>query len=651
MPVVRINEVHKSFGTNHLFKDLSLKIFRREKLGLIGQNGTGKTTLFKMILGLESPDAGEIIQKKNTNIGYLPQEPVFSGDKTVLEEMHQSLLHIIELQKKVELAAAQLENLSGNKLELALQEYDLLHQDFELKGGYNYENRLRAILDGVGLTKEHYNTLTSKLSGGQLSRLGLAKVLVSGCDLLLLDEPTNHLDLAAIEWLEKFLRTYPGGAVIISHDRYLLDKTAVKIIELDEQKANLWKGNYSNYTEQKKIYLIQKERELEKRKASVKKEIDFIERNRNDVGMSKVARGRAAQLNKLLKENPDYLEAAKKRRTLKFQFEKINVLSHKVLKCCNLSKKYDDLLLFENLDFNLTNGQKLCITGPNGTGKSTLLKIVLGNIKPTTGTAKFGSNLKIGYLDQHGDELIGENTIMEEIQRIRPDMLHGEIRNKLGAFLFSGDDPFKQVNNLSGGEQNRLMLCKLVMSNPDVLILDEPTNHLDIDSKEALENAIDSFDGTVIAVSHDRFFINKVASDLLVMGVDELGNKENGKFEFISSEKNLYSYYSDLIDKNKENAQRQKQSKNSADSTKNQDNGRKPKRQAPEEIKHLNKYRVEQIEALIEEVECKISEMKEKFGLEEYYKDHSKMAQLQEMVDIEQRELELLYLAYEYKLG
>ncbi len=649
MPLVTIKNLHKSFGHDNLFTDLSLKIYRNEKIGLIGANGCGKTTLFKILLSQEGIDAGEVVQRKDITIGYLPQEPVFSGNNTVLQEMHATQEHVKRLQAKIEKISHDLALLEGKQLSEAMREYDRLYFEFELAGGYQYENRIKTILAGVGITEEYYDMPTSNLSGGQLSRLGLAQVLISGCDLLLLDEPTNHLDLSAIEWLESFLRSYKGAAVIISHDRYLLDSLAVKIIELNDRRAFTWKGNYSNFLVQKKLYQQHKENELTKRKQFLKKETDFIDRNRNDVGMSKVARGRAKRLNKLLEENPEFLEKSTKQKTLAFQFKKTTSLSHNVLKCRNLSKVYDEVTLFKDLNFELVQGDKLCISGPNGTGKSTLLKIALGIVEPTTGSIKIAKTLKVAYLDQKGEELVATNSVIEELQRVRPDMLHGELRNKLGAFLFHGDDVFKKIENLSGGERNRLMLCKLVLSEPDVLVLDEPTNHLDIQSKEALEEALSNFQGSVIAVSHDRFFINSIAKKLLIIGSDKYGKKQMGEYEFIDSKESPYSYYSQLLAKRNNDLLEKKHKDTNKNTTSSKTNT--PRRKAPDQIKHLNKYRIEQLEEMIMQTEQDIAKLKDMFGLEEYYKDHKKLQSLQKDVEKSEENLSLLYMAYEYKLG
>ena len=650
MSLIRLEDIHKSFGTDHLFEGLELKIFRKEKIALIGSNGSGKTTLFKMILGQEPADAGSIVRRDDVKIGYLPQEPYFAGDKTVMEEMHSNLVNLFELGDKVEALAEKMTSLKGEELDKVLGDYERLSLDFELAGGYDYQSQLERILAGVGIDEEFYNVKTSALSGGQLSRLGLAKVLIGGCDLLLLDEPTNHLDLAATEWLERYLKNYPAAAVIISHDRYLLDKVAVKIVELTEQKAIVWKGNYSSYLQQKETYQLSLERQVASREKMLSKEQDFIERNRNDVGMRRVARGRAKRLERLLEQNPDFLKKTSKKRNLSFSFGDANTLSYNVLKCRSLSKSFDDIKLFDNLDFDITSGERLAITGSNGTGKSTLLKIALGKIPPTTGKIKFASNLVVGYMDQRGEELNKENSVLNEILELRNDLTPEMARAKLGGFMFCGDDVFKKIDNLSGGEQNRLMICKLVLKQPDVLVLDEPTNHLDIAGKEALEAALQEFEGAIIVVSHDRYFIDRIAEKMLVIGVSELGKRQMGRFEFVEGSQSVYTTYSKLIAQRNENALQEKYS-----AVKN-DNGllsgknrHKQRKTAPEEIRAFNKYRVEELEEMIMATEGEIEDIKGKFGLEEFYKDHTKMQQLQETMKEKENYCELLFKAYEWK--
>ncbi|AQQ72123.1 putative ABC transporter ATP-binding protein YheS [Limihaloglobus sulfuriphilus] len=647
MPLITIENLDKSYPNKDLFENAGVSFFRGEKVGLIGANGSGKTTLFKMILGEETPDSGTINLRKGARVGYLPQEPVFKKHKTVIEIMHEAVAYIIELREQVEAAAAALAGLEGAKLESAMETYDRLNHRFELLGGYSFESRIRSILAGVGIGEELYDEPVTSLSGGQLSRLGLAQVLAGGADMLLLDEPTNHLDLLAIEWLEKYLRSYPGAAIIISHDRYLLEKTVVKIIELDRRQIRTWKGSYSQYLENKAVFELQNRREEEKMREKIASEQDFVDRNRNDVGMSKVARGRAGRLEQLKDQYAEQFRGTPAdNRKLDFRFAPVKHHSHKILNIQDLAKSFDNINLFEGFSLEIIKEQRLAITGPNGTGKTTLLKMILDKLKPTAGIIERGASLTFGYMDQHGSELVADNQVIDEILRIKPEFLPADARNILGAFLFSGDDVFKKVSELSGGERSRLMLCRLVVTSPDVLILDEPTNHLDISSKEALENALLEYDGTIIAVSHDRYFIDKIATELLVMGTGELGGKQMGRLELIDADKQLYTRWQTLILERTAAKDAPAKKQNGPDKP-----AHTPKRQAPPEIKRFNKYRMEQIEEFIMDTEQRIVDIQAKFGDETVYKNHEKLAALQAELAEQKTELDLLYQAYEWKMG
>ena len=431
-------------------------------------------------------------------IGYLPQEPVFCGEKTVLEELHNSAQEILDLQKRMHDSAHALSGLSGGELKSAMQQYDRLSGEFEIMGGYRYETKIKEIAAGLGLEEKHYSLKTTQLSGGQLSRLGLAKVLLADANLLLLDEPTNHLDWDATLWLEKFLKNYDGAALIVSHDRFLLDRLVCKIVEIRDRKADVFTGNYSTYRQEKEKRDLELGRQYEQRLEFIEKTRDFIVRNINRKGTKKVARGRQTRLDNLLKNNPDFLEKPKHTRELSFKFAEVENKGKRVdtvVECKNLTKSFGNLTLFENMSFELFTGQRTGIIGPNGMGKTTLLKLALGQIEPTSGTIELKKTLSVGYLDQAGAELNPENTVLEEASTVIPEMLPEQMRRRLGAFLFVKDDVFKKVADLSGGERNRLALCKLVLSEPEVLILDEPTNHLDIPSIEALENALAGLHG------------------------------------------------------------------------------------------------------------------------------------------------------------
>jgi ATP-binding cassette, subfamily F, member 3 len=644
MPIVTLKDIHISFGSQMIFDRLDLKIYPAEKVGLVGSNGCGKTTLLKMILGQMPPDAGEIHQRKGLRFGYLPQEPVFSGEKTVLEELHTSAAEILDLQKRLHDSAETLSGLHGSELKTAMHQYDRLSGEFEIIGGYRYETKIKEIAAGLGLEEKHYSLKTTQLSGGQLSRLGLAKVLLADASMLLLDEPTNHLDWDATLWLEKFLKNYGGAALIVSHDRFLLDRLVCKIVEIRERKADVFTGNYSTYRQEKEKRDIELSRQYEQRVEFIEKTRDFVVRNINRKGTKKVARGRQTRLDNLLKANPDFLEKPKNQRELSFKFSEVENRGKRVdtvVECKNLTKRFGDLSLFENMSFELMTGQRTGIIGPNGMGKTTLLKLALGQIEPTSGTIELKKTVSIGYLDQAGAELNPQNTVLEEAATVIPDMLPEQVRRRLGAFLFAKDDVFKKVADLSGGERNRLALCKLVLSEPEVLILDEPTNHLDIPSIEALENALQDYTGTIIAVSHDRFFLDRIAQRLIVLGADELGKTTPGRFEFVAGS---FSRYAELLEQRaleQEKApQAEKPKKTRPD---------KPRKTTPPELRQFNIWPVEKIEKTIEETEEEIRKLHESFGDEKVYKDYKMLAHVQEQIKEKEQYLELLYRAYDLK--
>ncbi|MCI0499645.1 MAG: ABC-F family ATP-binding cassette domain-containing protein [Planctomycetales bacterium] len=650
MSVVVFHDVHKSFGPQVVFDRLSVQFYPGQKVGLIGPNGSGKTTLFRMILGTEQPDIGKVVCAKNLKIGYLPQEPLFDGSKTVMEEMHEGMSQILTLNRRIEDFAEKMETLSGSELKKAMAEYDKLCHRFETEGGYACEARIKSILTGLDIGPEHYNAKTAVLSGGQLSRLGLARVLVKDTNLLLLDEPTNHLDLQAATWLESFLKAYNGSVILISHDRYLLDKVCEKIIELEHRRARVWKGNYTLYVQTKETVALAEAREHEKRTEMVSRTLDFIARNKDQEGMRKTARGRKTRLERLLKENPDYLEKGKAAQTIRFSFAETDVKSDLVLRAENVSKSFGSLTLFENLSFDVGSGQAMGITGPNGTGKTTLLKLALGHLAPDAGAIRLGANLRVGYLDQQATTLNPDGTLLDEVRAVRPDLSPEVLRGKLGAFLFSGEDAFKKVGDLSGGQQNRLMLCKLVLTEPDVLILDEPTNHLDIPSRQMLEEALLDYNGAIVAVSHDRYFLDRIAESLLVIGTDAAGQRQIGQTRTILSAApdtdGVYSTYAQLVERSRQAAQHQKiaeKKKNAAAPS--------PRQKTPPHLREFNKYTVEQIEEMISRQEQTVEQMQHAFGDEKIYLSRDLLTRLQADFETEKQRLALLYEVWEYRVA
>jgi len=650
MAIVTLHEIHKAFGSEVVLDQLSLPLYAGEKVGMVGPNGSGKSTILKLITGQIEPDMGRVVKRKNLRIGYLPQEAMFSGEHTVLEEMHASMGDLLQFQRAIHTVSHEMESLTGSALQTKMKQYDRLCRDFEIAGGYVYETRIRTTLAALGFEPELHHAKTSALSGGQLSRLGLAQVLMLQTDLLLLDEPTNHLDLQATEWLEKFLAGYRGAAVIISHDRYLLDHVACKIIEVENRQAKVWNGNYGNYVQTKEIVRLHQQREHAGRVEMVERTLDFIARNKDQEGMRGTARGRKTRLKRLLKDNPDFLDKPAEQKTINFSFGKSNHTSDLVLRCEGLCKSFGDVTLFENLSFDVLRGERLGVTGPNGTGKSTLLRLALGQLEPSAGSVRLGRNVRVGYLDQHGDVLDPAKTVLDEASQANPQLSSEQLRGRLGAFLFTGDDVFKLCADLSGGQRNRLMLCRLVLAEPDVLIMDEPTNHLDIASREMFEAALDKYPGTIVVVSHDRYFLDRAVDKLLVVGTDALGNRCLGKTKFVAG-KPAYSYYASLIRQRVEAQQHKQVSEGAGPKRQPARAARERRPRTPEELKRFNKYSVEQIEEMITALEQELDAMKERFGDADVYRNPESLTELQHTFDAKTAELDLLYRAYERRAG
>jgi ATP-binding cassette, subfamily F, member 3 len=644
--LVTFNDVHLAYGSQVVLDGLELVIHPGEHVGLVGPNGCGKTTLLKLITGELRPEMGSIIRNKNLKIGYLPQEPEFGPTHTVMEEMHSGFEDILRMQRRLDTLSASMAHLHDDELAGAMKDYDRLHAEFELAGGYDYEVRIRTILAGVGLPEELFNSETGTLSGGQKSRLGLAKVLAAEAELLLLDEPTNHLDLQATEWLERFLQNFAGAAVIISHDRYLLDNVVCKIIEMERRKAKVWKGNYSNYAQTKETVTLEQERQYQARKLMVEKTLDFIARNKDQEGMRGTARGRKTRLTKLLKNNPDFLDRPDAQKRINFSFGKVEAKGDIAIACESVKMGFGELTLFDNLSFELEPGERLGITGPNGTGKSTLIKLIMAKIAPLAGRIKVAPSAAVGYLDQAGAELDPEKTALEEVGTVRPDMLHGELRNRLGAFLFSGDDVFKKVADLSGGEKNRLVLCKLVLSSPGILLLDEPTNHLDIASKETLEAALSDYAGTLVVVSHDRFFLDRVVDRLLVIGVDEVGKKDLGNWQLVEG---AYTEYSRLVTERGERRELEAAAAANAAPKSRPGKPDSARRTTPAELRKFSKLTIDELEKAIMEAEQERQQLLDRFGDQDVYKDGRKAAEVQAAVKTKEADIDLLYRAYEWR--
>ena len=510
MSLVRLEHVTKSYDPYLILDDVSLSIEHRDRIGLIGPNGSGKTTLIAITAGLIPDFRGKVIHGKKTRIGYLSQETDLHPDCTLRQEMLKVFQTQRDLEDRLLLLSERLEDDRDNPV--VLEEYARLQEQHERIGGYSYEHRVNKTLGGLGFCEADFHLRCAILSGGQKSRAALAKLLLEAPDLLLLDEPTNHLDIKAIEWLEYFLNTeYQGAAIVISHDRYFLDRVVGKIVELQNHKIKAYRGNYTKYLETKNLDTLTQEREYKKQQRHIAHEEEFIQRN--IAGQrTREAKGRQKLLNRLEQIEKPHTKTAK----MNLNFTPAERGGNDILECQHLGKRYGEVSIFENLNLDAHRGDVIGIIGPNGVGKTTLFRIILNHEKPTTGNLKTGHNLQFGYYDQELAGLNPENTVIDEIWELRPTHTQGEIRSFLGKFLFSGDSVFKRVGDLSGGEQSRVMLAKLLMENANVLLLDEPTNHLDIPAREVLEEALGAYPATILIISHDRYFLNKLATKLLV---------------------------------------------------------------------------------------------------------------------------------------
>ena len=515
----RLADVYKSYGGNEILRGVSFQVNQSEKIGLVGRNGAGKTTVFRVITNEEAPDDGDVFKVNNLKLGLLEQHVDFTDNETV----HTAALSAFQRLHDIEAEMRALEHeMAENVSDEILEKYAELQTEFEQADGFTYTAKAEAILLGLGFARETWDTETEKLSGGQKNRLGLARLLLSGPDVLLLDEPTNHLDVNAVEWLENFLQTYEKTFVIISHDRYFLDRTCRRIIEIEHGKAVSYKGNYSQFLVEREERRQQQQREFENQQSFIAKNEEFIRRNLAGQ-KTKMAKSRRNMLERL--ERVEAVAADKSSGN--FKLRKIERAGTNVLTVEDLAVGYNENVLARDINFTLHRGECLGVIGGNGTGKTTFLKTILGQIRELSGRLIWGTKTDIGYYSQQLDDLEDRNEIIGELRRVAPMAENGALRSFLARFLFFGEDVFKKVADLSGGEKGRLALAKLIYSNKNVLVLDEPTNHLDIPSREALEDALSSYQGTIITVSHDRYFLDKITTQIFAF-------EENKKIEIFN---------------------------------------------------------------------------------------------------------------------
>lgn len=613
MIILQANKIERSFAGEVLFDNLNLQVDERDRIALVGKNGAGKSTLLKILVGEEEPTSGEINKKKDISLSYLAQDSRFESENTIYDEM----LHVFDDLRRTEKQLRQMElemgEKSGEDLNKLMSDYDRLSENFRQAGGFTYEADIRAILNGFKFDESMWQMKIAELSGGQNTRLALAKMLLEKPNLLVLDEPTNHLDIETIAWLENYLVNYSGALIIVSHDRYFLDKVATITLDLTKHSLDRYVGNYSRFVELKEQKLATEAKNYEKQQKEIAALEDFVNRNLVRASTTKRAQSRRKQLEKM--ERLDKPEAGKKSANMTFQSEKTS--GNVVLTVENAAIGYDGEILSDPINLDLRKMNAVAIVGPNGIGKSTFIKSIVDQIPFIKGEKRFGANVEVGYYDQTQSKLTPSNTVLDELWndfKLTPEV---EIRNRLGAFLFSGDDVKKSVGMLSGGEKARLLLAKLSMENNNFLILDEPTNHLDIDSKEVLENALIDFDGTLLFVSHDRYFINRVATHVLELS-------ENGSTLYLGD----YDYY---VEKKAEVEMIQTEEISTTNQAKEASpvNDYQAQKESQKEARKLMRQ-IESLEAEIEELESQSQDISEQM-LET--NDAGKLVELQAELD------------------
>ncbi|MFZ2353576.1 ABC-F family ATP-binding cassette domain-containing protein [Paucilactobacillus nenjiangensis] len=514
MIILQTQNVARRFGSEYLFKNVNLQVQDRSRVALVGRNGAGKTTLLKMLAQITQPDEGEISTKKDTTIGYLAQDQGLDSSLTIWNELDTVYADLHEQENKIHVLENKIATLDSSTDEYAdvLRQYDLLQSNYASNGGFEIESQMRGVLNGFGFADE-YQTVVSSLSGGQKTKLALAKLLLQKPDLLILDEPTNHLDMTILGWLEDFLKNYSGALLIVSHDRYFLDRVVNEVYDMSQGTLKHYTGNYSQFMDLKAEDLKTEMKHYEHQQAEINKLEDFVNRNIVRASTTKRAQARRKQLDKMkVMDRPTTDD-----QSIHFTFKQDSPSGNIVLRADELAIGYDDKKIAGPINFELVKPNRLGVIGPNGIGKSTMIRTILSMIPKISGDVKLGANVKVGYYDQEQQVLHPNKTVLQEIWDDYPTVDEREIRTLLGSFLFIGDDVFKTVSSLSGGEKARLQLTKLSFEHSNFLVLDEPTNHLDIDSREVLEHAINEFDGTVLFISHDRYFINQVATQILAV--------------------------------------------------------------------------------------------------------------------------------------
>ena len=627
--VLACNNISKSFGIDEIIKNASFNIEEREKAAIVGINGAGKTTLLRIIMGEYQADSGEVIIAKDRTVGYLAQHQKISGDNTIYDELLSVKKDIIELEQKIRRLELEMHSKEGVELEAVMEAYSKSTHQFELQNGYAYKSEVVGVLKGLGFDESDFEKKMNTLSGGQKTRVALGRLLLSKPDIIMLDEPTNHLDMNSIAWLENYLVNYDGSVIIVAHDRYFLDKVVTKVIEVERGIVSVFSGNYSDYAAKKKQLMDAKLKEYYNQQRDIKHQEEVIAKLKSFNREKSIKRAESRE--KLLDKIEVIDKPITEQETMHFKLEPAKESGNDVLSVEGLSKAFGGNRLFDNVSFEIKKGEKVALIGNNGTGKTTILKIINHIIEADAGKLKLGANVEIGYYDQEHNVLHMDKTAFDEIGDAYPDMTNTQIRNMLACFLFTGDDVFKKISDLSGGERGRVSLAKLMLSNANFLILDEPTNHLDIMSKEILESALNRYTGTVLYVSHDRYFINKTASRIMELSANTVTN-------YIGN----YDYY---LEKRDILAPKEVKQVSSEKNTAVKDDWKAQKEEQAKLRKRQND--IAKIEKSIEQLEKDNSELDEQLALPEVYSDVKQLMKLNEKKQEIEKKLEKLYEDWE----
>ncbi|MDQ0221375.1 ABC transporter ATP-binding protein [Peribacillus cavernae] len=630
MILLQINQITKYYGAELILSNMKLEVQNKDRIALVGRNGAGKSTLLKIIAGQLSYDSGEMIRPKGVKIGYLAQDTGLESNLSIWDEMLTVFTDLLQQEKELRRLEETMadSNILENDVfyQKVLKEYDEQQIAFKEQGGYQFEADIRSVLHGLQFAGYDISTPISALSGGQKTRLALGKLLLTKPDILILDEPTNHLDIATLSWLEQYLQGYHGAVLIVSHDRYFLDKVVNQVYEISRNASKKFHGNYSAYLVKKAEDYEHEMKQYEKQQGEIEKLRDFVQKNITRASTTKRAQSRRKQLEKM--EIIDRPHGDEKSASFSFDIERQS--GNEVLNITNLAIGYESQTVSKQIAMRITKGDSIALVGPNGVGKSTLLKTLIGKLAPISGEFRFGTNVQISYYDQEQAELISNKRVLNELWDEHPLKPEKEIRTILGNFLFSGDDVLKTVSTLSGGEKARLALAKLMMEKANLLILDEPTNHLDLDSKIVLENALVDYPGTILFVSHDRYFINRIATKVIELSKDS-------SEEFLGD----YDYY---LEKKQEQAEI-KELEEAAKDSRTAKSNKKTNHKIDKEAKKLERQRtrrLEEIELTMEKLESEIQEYNETLTSPEVFQDHEKVLEVQKKLEKTQAELDLL---------